>query len=94
MEKQTVIFTALPDGREADGSLRLSVFIAPRLWSDDASVGKLSLSKFADWLDWPAKIAAANWTIAIDGGAPMLATVARRPAQRSSGRRCSRPTPT
>jgi hypothetical protein len=75
MEKQTVIFTALPDGREADGALRLSVFIAPRLWSDDASVGKLPLSKFADWLDWPAKISAATWTVAIDGGAPMPATV-------------------
>lgn len=83
MEKQTVIFTALPDGRAADGSLRLSVFIAPRLWSDDATVGKMPLSKFADWLDWPAKVSAASWTIAIDGGAPMPATV-RGPAPQTA----------
>ena len=65
MEKQTIIFTALPDGREADGSLRLSVFIAPRLWSDDASIAKLPLSKFADWLDWPTKIAGATWSLSL-----------------------------
>ena len=36
MKKTTIIFTALPHGAAgADGKLRLSVFIAPRLWATE-----------------------------------------------------------
>ena len=50
MEKQTIVCTALPNGRAVDGALLLSVHIGPRLWSSDKSVGKLALSQFPDLL--------------------------------------------
>ena len=40
MEKETIIFTALPNGRDpVDGALRLSVFVSPRLWTDNPIEG-------------------------------------------------------
>ena len=74
MEKQTIIFTALPNGRAADGSLRLSVFISPRLWSDDPSVAKLKLAAFDDFRDWTSRVGAATWKVAFDGGPTLNAT--------------------
>ena len=54
MLKQTILWTALPHrstGPVASGTkLRLSAFIAPRLWSTDA-VTTLSLGDFPDFLD-------------------------------------------
>ncbi|HEY0172951.1 MAG TPA: hypothetical protein VGB98_18170 [Pyrinomonadaceae bacterium] len=81
MEKHTTIFTALPNGRAADGALRLSVYISPRLWSDDANIQKLKLSQFPDFLDWTARVtaAAANWTVEFDGVPPLNATVESAP---------------
>jgi len=79
MEKQTIIFTAIPNGRAADGSLRLSVFIAPRLWSDDATLAKLKLSKFPDFIDWTARVGAATWKVAFEGGPTLNATVESAP---------------
>ena len=75
MEKQTIIFTALPNGRAADGSLRFSVFISPRLWSDDPSVAKLKLLAFDDFRDWTNRVSAATWKVAFDGGPTLNATV-------------------
>ncbi|HEX8355476.1 MAG TPA: hypothetical protein VF611_21390 [Pyrinomonadaceae bacterium] len=75
MEKHTTIFTALPNGRAAGGALRLSVFISPRLWSDDASVTKLKLSQFPDFVNWTARVAAATWKVEFDGGPTLDATV-------------------
>ena len=76
MEKQTVIFTALPNGRDpADGALRLSVFVSPRLWTDDPALKRLKLAQFPDFLDWTARIAASSWEVTFDGGLPLPATV-------------------
>jgi len=75
MEKQTIVCTALPNGRAADGALLLSVHIAPRLWSSDTSVGKLALSQFPDLLAWPATLAGASWSVTFDGQPPAAATV-------------------
>lgn len=75
MEKQTLIFTALPNGRSADGSLKLSVFISPRLWNDDAAVKKMKLSQFPDFLPWTDLVAAATWQVAFEGGPTLNATV-------------------
>ncbi|HMJ06781.1 MAG TPA: hypothetical protein VK474_11040, partial [Chthoniobacterales bacterium] len=75
MEKHTLIYTALPNGRAADGSLRLSVFIAPRLWSDNAAVEKLKLAQFPDFLDWPTRVQAATWQVSFDGAPALSATV-------------------
>ena len=68
MEKQTIIFTALPNGRTADGSVRLSVFVSPRLWSDNPAITQLKLSQFPDFIDWPTLISSANWKVAFSGG--------------------------
>lgn len=75
MEKHTTIFTALPNGRAADGALRLSVYVSPRLWSDDPVVAQLKLAQFPDYLDWTARVAAATWQVEFDGGPVLNATV-------------------
>jgi hypothetical protein len=75
MEKHTVICTALPDGRTADGSLRLSVHIAPRLWDTDVTVEKMKLSQFPDFVDWTTRVAGATWKVSFEGGPTLDATV-------------------
>jgi hypothetical protein len=72
MEKQTLTFTALPNGFGAGGLARLSVFISPRLWSDAAGGSKLTLDQYPDLLNWPSRVAAIGWQASIDG-APALA---------------------
>lgn len=61
---QQVIWTALPNGLADDGRLRLSVLISPRL---TLAAAPPVLGNFADWLDWPAKLASAAWQVEIDG---------------------------
>jgi hypothetical protein len=74
MEKQTLTFTALPNGFAPDGSARVSVFISHRLWSDTAA-GNLTLDKYPDVLDWPASLAALSWEASINGGPGSTLTV-------------------
>ncbi len=54
MKKQTITFTALPNGVAPSGKLRVSVFVSPRLWTDDGPDASVNLSEFPDWLDWPS----------------------------------------
>jgi hypothetical protein len=68
MEKQTLVFTALPNGFMPDGTPRVSVFISPRLWADPPVAGVLTLSAFPDMLDWPSRVAALDWQASLDGG--------------------------
>ncbi|HEV8578674.1 MAG TPA: hypothetical protein VGX68_06280 [Thermoanaerobaculia bacterium] len=79
MIKQTINWTALParsNGPIAAGTeLRLSVFVAPRLWNDDPTVKVMPLSDFPDWLDWPAVIAPATFQVEFQGGPTLPATV-------------------
>lgn len=82
MEKQTVIFTALPNGRAADGALKLSVFISPRLWDDDPDVKKMKLSQFTDFLPWTDKVGAAAWQVEFEGGPTLNATAVGGPLRR------------
>ena len=72
MEKQTLTFTALPNGFGAGGVARLSVLISPRLWSDTAGGSNLTLDQYPDLLNWPSRVAAIGWQASIDGG-PALA---------------------
>lgn len=67
MEKQTLTFTVLPNGFTPEGAPRLSVFVAPRLWSDPVVVGNLELDKYQDLLNWPARLSALVWQASIDG---------------------------
>ncbi len=71
MEKQTFVLTALPNGLDATGRARLSVFIAPRLWSDDPAIEQRLLSDYPDLIDWPDRVAAIGWSARIEGAAPV-----------------------
>lgn len=74
MEKQTLTFTALPNGFAADGSPRVSVFISQRLWQDPPIAGNTTLDKYPDQLNWPARVAALTWQASINGGPPIPLT--------------------
>jgi len=69
MAEQRIIWTALPNGTSVGGgltgTLKLSVFVTPRL--TDASPTP-TLSLFNDWLDWPAAVAAVVWRVHINAG--------------------------
>src|SRR5271166_5691380 len=79
---QTIIWTALPNGHPPGhpGTLRLSIFVSPRLMTDAVPAPTLPLSDFPDFLDWPAtKI---KWKVTIGGHTPTPVTVTS-PAPRS-----------
>ena len=75
MEKLTLTFTALPNGFAPDGTARVSVFIAHRLWSDTAIAGNLTLDKYPDVLNWPARLASLVYEASINGGPALPLTV-------------------
>ncbi len=75
MEKQTLTFTVLPNGFSDGGNARVSVFIAQRLWSDTAPGVNLTLDKYPDQLNWPARLASLVWQASINGGPGVPLTV-------------------
>jgi len=79
MLKQTIIWTALPhasDGPNAAGTkLRLSAFVSPRLWSDDAPATTRRLDDYDDFLDWPLTVSGATFEVEFEGGPTLPATV-------------------
>lgn len=68
---QHVLFTALPNGIR-DGTLSLSVHIAPRLTND---TGNTTLAAFRDWLDWPATVSGLTWQVQFGSARPVGASV-------------------
>jgi hypothetical protein len=71
MRKQTLIWTTLPAGAQApadpaDGTLRLSVHVAPRLRTDEG-LPVPTLSQFPELLDWPGTVRSMGWTVLLDG---------------------------
>lgn len=78
MIKQTILWTALPNGSDgllAEGTkLKLSVFAAPRLWNSDPTVTAMQLNSFPDFLDWPAAVNAASFQVEFGGGPSLPAT--------------------
>src|SRR5512138_3104724 len=59
--KQTIIWTPLPNGFTPDGTkLKLSVFLSPRLVSDEAAP---RLSGFPDWQSWPEAASAIGFVV-------------------------------
>ncbi|MGI8573778.1 MAG: hypothetical protein ACR2MA_00220 [Egibacteraceae bacterium] len=74
---QVIQWIALPDGAHGDGTtLRLSVFVAPRLRTDEAD----TLAPFTDFLDWPARLRDPETAFAVElsdpGGAAAPTTAA------------------
>ncbi len=73
--EQRVLWTLLPNGidRETD-DLKFSLVVSPRLTVENTN--PRDLSRFPDWLDWPATIAAAQFEVSVNGGPPQLLTPA------------------
>src|SRR4051794_25638309 len=59
MAKQTLSWTALPNGFDANGNPRISALVAPRLEPDADQI----LKPFRDFVDWPAAVRSAKFTV-------------------------------
>jgi hypothetical protein len=84
MLKQTIVWTALPHRSngplEAGTKLRISAFVAPRLWiKDDPSITTMQLIDFPDFRDWPKTLAGATFEVAFEGGPTLPATIVKAP---------------
>ena len=68
MARQSLIWTALPNGFTADRTgLRMSLMLSPRLDPQTPSgIGKLG-TFFPDWEDWPQTLASAKFEISYNG---------------------------
>lgn len=80
MKTQQVIWTALPNGFDPSrGVFRLSVFVSPRLMTDQPDP---TLSAFGDWLAWP-KVAPTFDVVLESGGPPQTlpATIVSSPPE-------------
>ncbi len=76
MKKQTVMWTALPNGVTGspgtdNARLRLSVFVSPRLQSDEGS--RPTLSQFPDFLTWPDEVGEMQFSVEFGTGAAIAA---------------------
>ena len=73
MEQQKIIFTVLPNGFSPNDptKLRFSVFVSPRLTSNQ---GNPTLALFNDFRDWPAALAGMDFAVQFGNGAPVAAT--------------------
>lgn len=69
MAKQTINWTALPNGYSEDGrSLRISVLVSPRLETDGADG---SLKDFPDFVDWPATLDQSRFVLTYGASPPV-----------------------
>ena len=73
MDTQKIIWTVLPNGysETTPGNLRFSVFVSPRLSSNQANP---TLALFEDFRDWPAALAGIDFGVQFGGNAPVAAT--------------------
>ena len=78
MLKQTIVWTALPHGIDGapdpGATVRLSAFVAPRLWNDDGTP-LMQLSQFPDFVDWPNVIRSSTFEVQFGAGPNLGATV-------------------
>ena len=70
MAKQLLLWTVLPynlvrDGGPHDGKWRVTAVVSPRLTPDNPDEQKLAA--FEPWLDWPASLERANFSLQIGG---------------------------
>lgn len=73
-QKQTIMWTALPNGLTSGGDrLKLSVFVSPRLQTTE-SLPRPQLSQFPDFLSWPTKVQGIQFAVQFEGGAAIQAT--------------------
>jgi hypothetical protein len=63
--RQSLVWTALPNGYAADGgSLRLSVLLSPRL---DPRTHPQRLDSFPEWVNWPRTLQQARFAVSCNG---------------------------
>ncbi len=83
MPKQTILWTVIPNGRVPDGEfagrLRVSIVASPRLTPQAADEQRLDA--YADWVDWPATLARARFTLNADGEEIPLETLPQADSQ-------------
>ena len=60
--EERIQWVALPAG-SSDGLLHLSVLVAPRLRTDEGD----TLEQFPHFVDWPARLAGADWSVQVAG---------------------------
>jgi hypothetical protein len=74
MSRQTLIWTALPNGiAAADGNpLKLCIHLAPRLITDSGHDGRLD-PDFRDFIDWPRTVSNIAFEISFGGGPVTIA---------------------
>ncbi len=73
-QKQTIMWTALPNGLTSGGDrLKLSVFVSPRLQTTEG-LPRPQLSQFPDFLGWAAKVQGIQFAVQFEGGAAIQAT--------------------
>lgn len=76
MATQTIVWTALPNGRDRDGRLRVSIVASPRLTPQAAS--EQVLKAFPEWLDWPATLRDVRFLLRV-GNQPVELKVTSEP---------------
>jgi hypothetical protein len=64
MATQSIIWTAMPNGRNQNKELKISVLMSPRL---DAEAASPQLSSFADFVDWPQTLTGCQFTLHFNG---------------------------
>ncbi|HEY0320616.1 MAG TPA: hypothetical protein VGC66_06685 [Pyrinomonadaceae bacterium] len=67
MQTQTIIWTALPNGRDGR-KLHLSVFVSPRLKTNEG-LPRPELKQFDDFNRWPEKVSRMKFAVQFDTGA-------------------------
>jgi hypothetical protein len=68
MTVEHVLWTALPNGMDDEGRLRLSVHVAPRLRNDDGSDTERQLGEFPTFERWAEHRNNLRFEVAFDGG--------------------------
>ena len=83
MAKQTLMWTALPNGFTEDGlGLRVSLLLSPRL---DPEAGEAMLKTFfPDFRDWPALLAREDTVFTVSYGGESVEFRVREPASREA----------
>ncbi len=68
MVLEKVLWTALPNHFDANGRLRISVHVAPRLVNHDGSSTQRKLEECPAFVDWPARLATLKFKVEFDSG--------------------------
>lgn len=76
--QQRIQWVTVPRGATADGGRLISVFVAPRLRSDEGD----TLASYPDFVSWPDTLSGVTWTVSA-GGVDVPCTPAGDAAQRA-----------